>query len=295
LSGFLGGYAVILWVQSHQSPLLDQAAVVASFIGTEAFFLVFVPLFYWCFSKRDGVRLTLVFLLSAYVNSLGKEAFKMPRPENGRVRVLYPSSGGGYSFPSGHAQNAVVFWGWLARTLRWKPYTIAFALLVLAISLSRIYLGLHFPADVVGGWIAGTVILGALAVVDHRISKRPVGWEGRVLPWAGVALPLLLFPWRTSPVQAQIFGGMLGFCLGYLLESRWLHFSPLAPWRHQLAKALGGWIVGAALALVLRVSLPVGDQYLFLQWALLGLWVSLGLPGFYVVVTRRRRAKLAPP
>ncbi len=290
--GFLGGYAVILWVQSFHSSLLDHVAMVASFIGTESFFLVFVPLFYWCFSKRDGVRLTLVFLLSAYVNSLCKEVFALPRPEAGRVRVLYPSSGGGYSFPSGHAQNAVVFWGWLARTLRWRPYTWAFAILVLLISLSRIYLGLHYPADVVGGWIAGVFILGALALVDLRISRRPIGWEGRLLPWAGVGLPLILFLLRSHPVQAQIFGGMLGFCLGYLLESRWLRFSPIAPWKHQLLKALGGWIIGAGIALVLRASLPAGDAYLFLQWAILGLWVSLGLPGLYVVVSKRRGADL---
>jgi len=280
-------------VQSVQTPWLDWLAICASFLGSETFFLLFVPLYYWCSDRRHGVRLALVFLLSACLNSTLKELFQTPRPDSERVRVLYRSSGNGYSFPSGHAQNAVVFWGWLGRKEPWrsKPWLLGAA--VLLISLSRIYLGLHFPIDIVGGWIFGACLLAGMVWVDHRVSARPKVWAGRILPWAGVAVPAIIFLFRANPFQAMASGAMWGFCMGYLVESHWLAFSTEAPWMHQVGKCLGGWFAGAALALSLKAALPVGDGFLFLRYAVLGVWVSLGLPATYVWITRRRGRRLA--
>jgi membrane-associated phospholipid phosphatase len=291
--GWLNGYDLILMFQSAHGAVLDWIAIGASFLGTEAFFLVFVPIYYWCANKREGVRLALVFLLSIYFNSVLKEIFQTPRPDPELVRVLYISSGNGFSFPSGHAQNALVFWGWLARQPTWRRLWPVLAGLVLAISLSRIYLGLHFPVDVAGGWILGAGLLGGLAILDRRISKRPKVWEGHILPWAGVVLPPVFFMLRTHPVQAMISGAMLGFCLGYLVESRWVQFSPQTTRGHQVAKALAGWVIGALVSIALRAHLPSGDGFVALQYAVLGLWVSLGLPLLYQWVSQRREVRLA--
>jgi hypothetical protein len=132
-----------------------------------------------------------------------------------------------------------------------------------------------------------------LVLVDRRISREPKGWEGRLLPWAGVVLPLVLLVARLHPVQAIVSGAMLGFCLGYLLESRWIQFTPQAPRSHQVAKALGGWLAGGAMAMALRAALPPGDGFLFIQYAVLGLWVSLGLPAAYCWLTARQEVGLA--
>jgi membrane-associated phospholipid phosphatase len=285
--GPLEGYQVIQWVQSVQNPLLDWLAMAASFLGTDVFFLLFVPVFYWCWSKRDGVRLALVFLLSIYFNAALKGFFHAARPDSQLVRVLYSSSGNGYSFPSGHAQNAMVFWGWLGRRQPWRSHPLALAAMVLLISLSRIYLGLHFPIDIAGGWLLGASLLVGLVIVDHRISRTPKAWEGRLLPWMGLGLPLVFLAFHTQPIQALISGAMLGFCLGYLVESRWIQFLPEAPFGHQLAKAVCGLAAGGGIALILKKMLPPGDCFVFVRYAALGLWVSLGLPATYLWLTRK--------
>ncbi len=272
------GYQVILWCQSLQNDLLDWIAMAATFLGTEAFFLLFVPFFYWCVDKKQGVRLALVFLFSVYFNSLVKEMFQIPRPDPSRVRVLWASSGGGYSFPSGHAQNAMVFWGWLGRRAPWRNRPGLLATVVLAISLSRIYMGLHFPLDILGGWLLGGFILMGLVALDRRISRVPKGWEGTVLPWLGVVLPVASVLGQTHPLQAMVAGSISGFCLGYLLESRWVDFSAKGPWSWQVMKLLVGWAGGAALSQGIGRCLPQIPSFIFVQYCLLGLWVSLGLP-----------------
>jgi membrane-associated phospholipid phosphatase len=296
MSDFFFGYEGILWVQSWHSPLLDWLAVAASFLGTEFFYLLFVPIFYWCLSKRDGIRLAVVLLLSSYLSSFVKELFQTVRPDPGHVRVYYASSAGGYSFPSGHAQNAVVFWGWLARIRPLRKVAWAFGALVLLISWSRIYLGLHFPVDVVGGWVLGGSLFLPLVFLDRRISKRPRDWEGKILPWAGVILPLVLLPVHNHIVQIRISGAMFGFCLGYLLESRLVQFSPRASWKLQTAKVLSGWSIGAAIAFLLKALLPHGDVFSFSGYAIMGLWVSLGFPAIYkCIVQRAERVNVACP
>jgi membrane-associated phospholipid phosphatase len=275
------GYQVIQWSQAWHGQLLDWMAMGATFLGTEAFFLLFVPMFYWCVDKKHGVRLALVFLLSVYLNSMVKELFQVPRPDPNRVRVIWASSGGGYSFPSGHAQNAMVFWGWMGRRPPWRRRPLVLAGLVLAISMSRIYMGLHFPVDILGGWLLGGLLLAGLVAVDRRISREPRGWESKFLPWAGVLFPLASLVSRTHPLQAMVAGAMLGFCMGYMVETRWVGFSPEAPWPHQVAKLLLGWGIGACLGVAMRVTLPQGPLAMFAQYWAMGLWVSLGLPFLY--------------
>lgn len=151
-------------------------------------------------------------------------------------------------------------------------------LVVLGISLSRIYLGLHFPADILGGWLLGGLLLVGLVAVDRRISKLPKGWEGKILPWVGVVLPTAALFTRTQPLEAMVTGAMSGLCFGYLVESRWVDFSPRGPWRYQALKLLLGWGGGALLALGMKMTLPQSPSYIFFQYCTLGLWVSLGVP-----------------
>lgn len=273
-----GGYQVILWCQSVQSQLLDWLAIFATFLGTETFFLLFVPFFYWCVDKKHGIRLALVFLFSVYLNGFFKDFFEIPRPDPSKVRVLWASSGGGYSFPSGHAQNAMVFWGWLGRRPPWRKRPALLGLVVLGISLSRIYMGLHFPADILGGWLLGGILLVGLVAVDRRISRTPKGWEGRILPWMGVLMPVAALFSHAKPLESMVAGAMSGFCLGYLVESRWVDFSPGGPWSYQALKLLLGWVGGALLAVGMRMALPHSSSYIFFQYWVLGLWVSLGVP-----------------
>jgi membrane-associated phospholipid phosphatase len=272
------GYQVINLIQSAQAPFLDCIALGASFLGHEAFFTIFVPVYYWCVDKRQGVRLALVFLASAYLNGLVKEAFKVPRPDPALVRVLWPSSGTGYSVPSGHAQNAIIFGGWLGRRMPWRRIPGALVLVVLAISLSRMYLGLHFPEDILGGWALGGGLLGAMVFIDRRISREPKGWEGKVLPWFGVVLSLFMFLFSTARFHPMVSGAMLGFTLGYLVESRWVGFSPQGSLRLQAAKLALGGALGVVLEALLRFSLPRTPEGHFVHYSLMGLWVSLGLP-----------------
>ena len=87
---------------------------------------------------------------------------------------------GGFGYPSGHSMNAVVFFGMCAiMVLRYsgsKPLRIGFpifALLsILAVGLSRMYLGVHTGTDVIGGYLAGSAVLCGAILIENRLKAR---------------------------------------------------------------------------------------------------------------------------
>lgn len=108
-----------------------------------------------------GLRLGIAAAVSAVLVEVLKRVLMRTRPS-----VFHQVSAGGSSFPSGHAEDSVVVYGMLALIIialapRFKNWTIVLFVLPLFIGWSRVYLGVHWPSDVIGGWGIGMLILGA--------------------------------------------------------------------------------------------------------------------------------------
>jgi membrane-associated phospholipid phosphatase len=145
-----------------------------SFLGQQEFFLALVPIIFTLVSPRAGIRLALVLLIGYAVNSTAKLAFHLPRPYWVDSRVAALATEANYGLPSGHAQTIAVWLtlgGLIRRPWAWAAM-IAIAILV---GVSRIYLGVHFAGDVLGGWILGIGLLLVLARLEAPVSA----WIGR--------------------------------------------------------------------------------------------------------------------
>jgi len=170
------GIEFIVAIQTIRSPALDAFFQGVTFLGNAEFYLLLAPIFIWSVNYRLGARLGILLLLSAYINQALKELFMQPRPCEPRPDVCIDQADS-YGLPSGHAQNAIVFWGVIAQWIGTAWAWIAAILLMLLIGISRIYLGVHFPTDVFVGWAIGIVILGIYIVLGERVEK----WLGGAL------------------------------------------------------------------------------------------------------------------
>lgn len=131
-----------------------------TFTGNLEFFLLILPALYWCYDRRLGVRVSLAVVLGAALSVLLKTAFHDPRPYWFDPRVhLWSAPEPTFGLPSTHAQGAVVFWGLLAAHSKKRWVWAAAILLMLFVGFSRIVVGVHFPTDVVVGWVLGGLIL----------------------------------------------------------------------------------------------------------------------------------------
>ncbi len=166
---FPGDLAVLLWLQSPQSPWLTKAAVMASHLADTSIALSMVGvavflLLVW--RRRDVAVMMLLSLVPIGAGNLLKLVVGRARPEYLLLDVA-PTS---LSFPSGHALFAVIFGGllvWLAEESILSPLIrrsvqVVLALLILAVGWSRVYLGLHWPSDVLGGYMYGLLAVWLL-------------------------------------------------------------------------------------------------------------------------------------
>src|SRR5262245_7556082 len=149
------------WIITVQSlgAWLQTPMAFFSFLGTENFFLLVLPLLYWFIDASLGIRVGLILLTSIYFNGVFKLLFAAPRPYWVSDQVIPLAAESTFGIPSGHAQNAVSVWGIIAASYRkYWAWILAFALMFF-IGFSRWYLGVHFSYDVIVGWLIGAILL----------------------------------------------------------------------------------------------------------------------------------------
>jgi glycerophosphoryl diester phosphodiesterase len=199
---------VNLWLQQFSVPWLDRFFLVVSSLGSGYVYLLFLTFVYWCVSRRSGRTLVLAFLASVWLNSVLKDSLGIPRPSGDLLRVLaYEWSSG---FPSGHTQMATTVWGYLAFRWRSRVMSIIALTIVFFISVSRLYLGLHDLAQVLGGVALGLAV-AFLAARWERPSApaRPNAWQ---------VVAIVFFSYLAGvPVQSDDGFRIAGIAMGFLL------------------------------------------------------------------------------
>ena len=186
--------AILEWLHGHQSKTLTAVMVEMTYLGTGTVVIVVVgvaALFLWHTEHKHSARLLLAATIgNILLNGALKLVYHRPRPSVFAWQTTAVSS----SFPSGHAMSATVVYGTVAYLLMrlqkhyWaKMLTLAGAiLLILLICLTRLYLGVHYPSDVLGGIIVGLAwasfcmaTLEASLVLARRRAPREVVEERR--------------------------------------------------------------------------------------------------------------------
>lgn len=293
--------AVIQWLQSAmQGPFWEALWLSVTRLYSEEAILPLLPIAFWVTDRSFARLLATVTLGQLALNPFLKGLSGTPRPPQGAgIRVYLVDTEGGYSLPSGHAQGAAAILATLARRLARPWFSALAALLILLIGISRIYLGVHYPADVLAGWAVGLTVAYATAAAWPALGARLRRWPLALrLLLAAAAPALVLGTWAGLPFVARVglgplypgLGALAGMWCGSLLEERYLGFDPRGGLAWQAAKCA----VGLASVLVLRYGLkallPAGDWFTFLRYAALGLYVTLVAPWIFARLPGRPSA-----
>jgi membrane-associated phospholipid phosphatase len=275
-------------------------------LGVEDFYLLLLPLIFWCIHRGLGIELVTLLIVSTGLNELAKGILKLPRPFwlDPPLGINTDSS---FGLPSGHAQNAIVLWGYLATVVR-GPRRWLCVLLIVLISLSRLYLGVHFPGDVLAGWALGLLVLGSFLWLKPRLAPGLAAWPlHRHILFAILASAALLvlylaaaaIPVTAPPRFAQVFaiaqahiteaggslaGLLLGGWIGLAIEERQVRFDVAGRLWQRAARLAGGLLILVALRFGLKAILPDDLGFRVLRYAIMMLWVSWAWPWLFVRV-----------
>ncbi|PWH16501.1 MAG: phosphoesterase PA-phosphatase [Anaerolineae bacterium] len=312
------GIAFSLWFQGLGG-WLELPMKGFTFLGSEEFFLLVLPLVYWCVDAGLGLRMGLLLLLNGALNGILKLAFFGPRPYwvNPQIRAL--ASETSFGVPSGHAQVAAGLWGMAAVQVKSAWAWVVAMVLVLMIGLSRLYLGVHFLHDVLLGWLLGGLTLwvvlrvwdsvvawlrtksvgqqvgsaflgsmlllvaGVIAFGAARMTPLPAEWSANALAAGAHEAPNPITLSGIITPAATLFGLLAGLA--------WIQtqggFSAQGTLMQRALRLLVGLVGVVVLWYGLGVLFPRGEEIVsyvlrYLRYALIGVWISAGAPWLFL-------------
>lgn len=265
---------IIKAIQSIRSDFFDLFFEGVTILGEELVFILIFSIAYWCYNKRDSIKFIFIFLLSTVVNGSLKELINRDRPIGlDGVFTLREHTATGQAMPSGHTQGAATFYYYLAFYFRKKWLTVVAAVLITLVAISRIYLGVHWPTDVIVG-----VALGIIMVhIGLWLFKDITNLTLYVLVIVTNILLVIFFSEGLLTSTSIITGASFGL----MLERKYINFNEKAEVKSQIIKV----IIGLVGVIVIKegIKLFTPDIYVvdYIRYALLGLWVAAGAPYFF--------------
>lgn len=164
-------------LESIRTPFGETLFYILTYFGEEMTFLAVLCILYWCVDKKLAYRITFAFMTSAVAVNTLKISFRVERPwvrdPSFTAVERAKSSATGYSFPSGHTQNSVALYGTMAYTARKIWLKVLLCVIIGAVMFSRMYLGVHTPADVLVSFAVSTVIVFVLNLAADRLELNP--------------------------------------------------------------------------------------------------------------------------
>jgi membrane-associated phospholipid phosphatase len=292
-------------------------------MGQEDFFIVAIVVIYWIFDRRVGLRIGVLLLLSNGLNSILKLAFHAPRPFWIETSIQAMADEPSFGFPSGHTQNATSTWGGLLLPVMRGWATAVFCLVVLLVAISRIYLGMHFLIDVIGGLVFGLLTVALYMKFENKIdawiSRRSLKQLLLVALLCSLAFILIfgvvqislggwqvpeewksnaLIGWPENPINPLSVRNLIksaGTILGMLAGAAWIdrkfpgysiRGTASQKWQRLALGLAGLLVIYAGLGMVISKDsslLPITLTYF--RFALVGLWVT-GVAPYLFMKTR---------
>jgi membrane-associated phospholipid phosphatase len=324
------GIAFILAFQSLGA-WLNPPMQLLSFLGTDLFFLFVAPVIFWSVDATLGLRLGLFLMISATINGALKLIMHQPRPYWFSPRVTAFSAELSFGVPSGHAQNAVVIWGTLAHYIHKRWAWIVAVVLIFLIGVSRTFLAVHFPTDVLAGWVIGALLLWILLKTEKPLMKwfKPLSRPAQLLLALAGSMGLILLTvfarsslngwgipqeWITQALQAfpeQMInplsingaysnaGAFFGLAAGaILIQSSKGGYDAGGPvWKRILRYFIG--LAGIIMIYFgLSAIFPRGEDIFsqglrYFRYALVGLWITFLAPSVFLMLNLADRKKPA--
>ena len=245
-------------LESIRCPALDTFFSVITHLGSETLFMAIAITVFWCISKLDGLYLLATGFFGTLINQFLKIVCRIPRPwvkdPDFTIVEAARADATGYSFPSGHTQSVTASLGCTARFSRNIIVRALCILFILLVALSRMYLGVHTPADVLVSLAIGTVLVLGLYPVFKKSKERPALLYTVIGALTALSLAYVIFvELHTWPADIDVhnlqsatksgyllFGCGMGMLVAMPIERRFVNFKEKAPLFAQVLKVVLG-------------------------------------------------------
>lgn len=285
LDGILVGTPVLLTIQRHRSPARTKVMKFFSFLGTEDFYTILFLFLYWVVDARLGRLFGVLMAVGFYTTGTLKTLFCLPRPPSPPIQPLEKAHD--WALPSHHSLLGVVcpWYVWLYANVHYELSHLQMGVICcviviwsFGIMLSRLYLGVHSPADIVCGGVVGVFVLSMWMqvddFVDFYISQRI---ELQMKMIVGIFFLLLLHPQAPGrgcpsfPDTCTVMGVFFGIVLGRSRQRGTRGWPTLTetytnmPFHYLLLYTIARLLVGGLAIILTKFVLKAIVKFILLQ------------------------------
>lgn len=264
---------IIKAIQSIHNEFFDMLFQLITMFGEEVVIIAVLAYIYWNVDKKLGELIAYSSFTSLLVNNTIKGLVDAKRPigEVG-IRSLRVETATGSSFPSGHSQGAASFYGTIAMYFKNKSTYILATIIILLVGISRLYLGVHWPKDVICGIIFGLIVSTICYYLFYKVKDRKKLYIITFI----VFIPVVVFAGSIDLIKGM--GTFLGFIVGVFLEEKYINFTIPTKNNNKIIRILLGLIILITLKTGLKVVFPQHIIFDFIRYAIIGLVAIAGCP-----------------
>ena len=257
---------LIEWLQKTIGSAGQTIAKAVTFIGGETVMLLVLLVVLFCYKKEAGKRCGFTMMAASMWFPMIKNIVLrirpyMAHPERIEALTVVQEDADpldiiqqGYSFPSGHSANSVAMYGSIAREIRKKWMWWLAVIVPLLIGLSRFVVGVHYPTDVLAGWLVGLAAIGFSALLEKKVKKE---WVRSAILLA-VTVPGIF--WCTSRDYFTSLGLLIGMVTVFPYEKKYINFQDTKNVWAMILRVAGAFAVYAVMNSVLK--LPFDREWL---------------------------------
>lgn len=269
--------SIIHAIQSIASPFWDVFFEGVTILAEQYLMIIIFCYIYWIKDKEQGKLLAMSLALTLPLNNIIKNIFNAPRPigEPG-VRSLRVETATGSSFPSGHTQSSSTAYWTVSGFFGKKYLRILAAVLIVLIALSRVYLGVHWPRDVIAGMVLG---IGCAYAASFLFKK----FKNHDALFITVSVVILIFTLLLPSKNLITSAGLaFGMAPGFFIEGKYVRFGDCSAPSVKVKRFAVGIAVILAVYLLPKLILPDIYIFRFIRYALVSFSAVCACPAIFV-------------